>query len=73
MKVAILNKSARPEVSANLTKFLPMAPMLGSFLKQPDTSVRIVKDSSEVGANDVAVLIEDDGRFVSVRTLFPIG
>jgi hypothetical protein len=73
MNVYVVNKSRRSAISMFITLALPYVPMIamGLKLKEPIT-VSVVQDSSHVGSNDAGILIEDDGRFVSARLLWPV-
>jgi hypothetical protein len=73
MNVYIINKSRRSAVQAFITLALPFAPMLtiGLKLKVP-IKVKIAQSEVQIGPTDAGIVIDDDGRFVTARLLWPI-
>jgi len=71
MTIVIINKSRRSVVSILLTQAMTHLPMLAMVLKTQLT-VRMAQDDGLVGPEDAGVVIEDDGRFVTARVMWPV-
>lgn len=73
MVIVIVNKSRRSMVSIFLTMAMQHAPMISMFLNlKTPLIIKMSQDETTVNQDEAGIVIDDDGRFVTARAMWPV-